>query len=153
MSAVVTTAIAALSAVAAVGTFFVYLYFVRRSDLAAAREEALALAETRRQVIRDLRDRLKSTEEQQKRAKVDSERRIRELRAALDRTRSQARKDAYQTQHFYAVALSDLSKDLLADLERTPPDVPAAVVRIRKLLTAEPPSPGLRSRKLTGPQN
>jgi hypothetical protein len=153
MSAVVTTAIAALSAVAAVGTFFVYLYFVRRSDLAAAREEALALAETRRQVIRELRDRLKSTEEQQKRAKVDSERRIRELQAALDRTRSQARKDAYHTQHFYAVALSDLSKDLLADLERTPPDVAAAVVRIRKLLTAEPPSPRLRSRKLTGPQN
>ena len=153
MSAVVTTAIAALSAVAAVGTLCGYLYFVRRSDLVAAREEALALAETRRQVIRDLRDRLKSAEQRQERAKADSERRIRELQAALDRTQSQARTDAYQTQHFYAVALSDLSQDLLADLERTPPDVAAAVVRIRRLLTAEPPARGSRSQKLTGPQN
>ena len=153
MSAVVTTAIAALSAVAAVGSLFAYLYFVRRSDLVAAREEALALAETRRQVIRELRERLKSTEDRQKRAKAESERRIRELQAALDRTRSQARKDAYQTQHFYAVALSDLLNDLLADLERTPPDVAAAVVRVRKLLAGKQPNSRLRSRKLTGPQN
>jgi len=153
MSPVVTTTIAALSAAAAVGTLFVYLYFVRRSDLVAAREEALALAETRRQVIHELRGRLKSNEERQRRAKADSERRIRQLQATLDRTQSQARRDAYQTQHFYAVALSDLSKDLLADLERTPPDVAAAVARIRKLLTAEPHSPRRRSRKLTRPQD
>jgi hypothetical protein len=146
MSAVVTIAVAALSAVAAVGTFFVYLYFVRRSDLVAAREEALALAETRRQVISELRDRLRFVEERQNRAKADSERRIRELQAALDRTRSQARKDAYQTQHFYAAALSDLAKHVLADLERTPPDVEAACVRIRKLLASKPPNPRLRSR-------
>ena len=151
MSAVVTTAIAAISAAAAVVTLFVYLYVVRRSDLVAAREEALALAETRRQVIRELRDRLKATEERQKRTKADSERRIRELQASLDRTRAQARKDAYQTQHFYSVALSDLARDVLTDLERTPPDVAAAVARIRKLLTAEPPSPTIRSRKPTTP--
>jgi DNA anti-recombination protein RmuC len=137
MSAVVTTAVAALSAVAAVATLFAYLYYLRRSDLVAAREEALALAETRRQVIRELRERLRAVEERQQRAKAESERRIRELQAALDRTRTQARKDAYQTQHFYAAALSDLSNDLLADLERTPPDVHAALVRIRKLLASE----------------
>src|SRR6266511_2353356 len=51
MSAVVTTVIAALSAFAALASLFLYLYFGRRSDLAAAREEALALAETRRQVF------------------------------------------------------------------------------------------------------
>jgi hypothetical protein len=153
MSPVVTTAIAAISAAAAVVTLFVYLYVVRRSDLVSAREEALALAETRRQVIRELRDRLKTAEERQKRTKADSERRIRELQAALGRTRSQARKDAYQTQHFYAVALSDLSKELLADLERTPPDITAAVARIRQLLTAEPPSPTPGSQKPKAPQN
>jgi hypothetical protein len=153
MSPVVTTAIAALSALAAIGTLFVYLYFVRRSDLVAAREEALALAETRRQVIHELRSRLQSTEGRQRHTKADSDRRIRELQGALDRTRSQARQDAYQTQHFYAVALTELSKDLLGDLERTPPDVAAAVARIRRLLTAEPPNPRVRSRRLTGPQN
>jgi hypothetical protein len=137
MSAVVTTAVAALSAVAAVATLVAYLYYVRRSDLVAAREEALALAETRRQVIRELRERLRSVEARQKRAKADSERRIRELQAALDRTRAQARKDAYQTQHFHAAALSDLFNDLLTHLERTPPDVEAALVRIRKLLASD----------------
>ena len=63
MSAVVTTVIAALSAFAALASLFLYLYFGRRSDLAAAREEALALAETRRQVIRDLQGRVESLEE------------------------------------------------------------------------------------------
>jgi uncharacterized protein YukE len=140
MSAVVTTAIAALSAVAAVASLFAYLYYVRRSDLVAAREEALALAETRRQVIRDLRERLKSVEERQKRAKADSERRIRELQSALDRARAQARNDAFQTQHFYAAALSDLLDDLAADLERSTPDVEAALVRIRKLRASKDPA-------------
>src|SRR5262245_44997630 len=150
MSAVVTTAIAALSAVAAVGTLCVYLYFVRRSDLVAAREEALALAETRRQVIRDLQERVKSAEERQKRVKADSERRIRELQAALDRPRSQTRKDSYQTQHFYAAALAEVSHALLADLERMPPDVAAAVARLGRLLTAEPPCGGSRSENCRG---
>ena len=140
MSAVATTAVAALSAITAVASLFAYLYFVRRSDLIAAREEALALAETRRQVIRDLRERVKSADEQHARAKADSRRRLRELRAALDRTRAQAGKDAYQTQHFYAAALSELADELLADLERRPPDVEAALRRIRTLLTFERPA-------------
>ena len=113
---------------------------MRRSDLVAAREEALALAETRRQVICDLRERVQSADEQRARAKADSRRRIRELQAALDRTRAQAGRDAYQTQHFYAVALSELANELLADLERRPPDVEAALVRIRTRLTSERPA-------------
>ena len=140
MSAVATTAVAALSAITAVASLFAYLYFVRRSDLIEAREEALALAETRRQVIRDLRERVKSADEQHARAKADSRRRLRALQAALDRTRAQAGKDAYQTQHFYAAALSELADELLADLERRPPDVEAALRRIRTLLTFERPA-------------
>jgi hypothetical protein len=140
MSAVVATVIAALSAFAALGSLFLYLYFGRRSDLAAAREEALALAETRRQVIGDLRGRLKSLEIRHKRAKAAHERRQRELQAALGKTRIQAREEAYSTQHFYAAALSDLLNDLRRDLERTPPDVDAALRRIRKLLEGQRPA-------------
>jgi hypothetical protein len=137
MSVVVTTAVAALSALTGVASLFAYLYFGRRSDLVAARGEALALAETRRQVIGDLREQLESAEEKCARERAGSRRRIRELQAALDRTRAEARKDAYQTQHFYAVALSELGSDLLADLERRPPDVDAALIRIRALLTSQ----------------
>jgi hypothetical protein len=140
MSAVVTTVIAALSAFAALGSLFLYLYFGRRSDLAAAREEALALAETRRQVIGELRGRLKSLEVRHKRAKAAHERQQRQLQAALDKTRMQARDEAYSTQHFYAAALSDLLNDFRRDLERTPPDVEAALKRIRKLLEGQRPA-------------
>lgn len=137
MSAFVTTAVAVLSAVTAVASLVAYLYFGRRSGLVAARGEALALAETRRQVIMDLQERLKSEEERHRRSKTDAQRRIRELQAALDRTRTQARNEAYQTQHFYAAMLSELATDLLADLEQRPPDVEAALVRIRTLLTSK----------------
>jgi hypothetical protein len=140
MSAVVTTVIAALSAFAALASLFLYLYFGRRSDLAAAREEALALAETRRQVIGELRGRVKSLEVRNKRAKATQERRLRQLQAALDRTRMQARDEAYSTQHFFAAALSDLLNDLRRDLERTPPDVEADLRRIRKLLEGQRPA-------------
>ncbi len=102
MSAVVTTVIAALSAFAALASLLLYLYFGRRSDLTAAREEALALAETRRQVIGELRERLKSLERQHKREQAAHERRRRQLQAALDKTRMQARDEAYSTRHFYA---------------------------------------------------
>ncbi len=134
MSAVVTTFIAALSAFAALASLLLYLYFGRRSDLAAGREEALALAETRKQVIRDLQGRLESLEERHSRGQADCQRRIRELQSALDKTRRQARDEAYRTQHFYAAALSDLLTDLRRDLERMPPDVDAALTRVRKLL-------------------
>ena len=140
MSTVVTTVIAAASATAAVATAFFYLYFGRRDDLVAAREEAVALAETRRQVIDDLRGRLASLEKRNRRRKENYENRVRDLQSALDKTRVQARNDAYQMQHFHAAALSDLLNDLRSELEQEPPDVEAALARIRKVLADKRPA-------------
>ena len=140
MSPAVSTAIAALSAFAALASLFLYLYFGRRSDLAIAREEAFSLAETRRGVINELRERLDSLEARHRRAQAHCDRRIRELNNALDRTRVQARDEAYQTQHLYATALSDILRELSADLEQMPPDVEAALTHIRKMLPSERPA-------------
>lgn len=140
MSAVVTTVIAAATAFAAVASVVLYAYFGRRADLVAAREEALALAGTRREVIDDLRRRLHLLEKRQKRSKEACERRVRELQSALDKTRVQARDDAYQTQRFYAAALFELLTDLRTDLERRPPDVESALARIRKLAAGQRPA-------------
>jgi predicted phage gp36 major capsid-like protein len=140
MSAVVAQVIAALSAFTALASLFLYLYFGQRSQLSAAREEALALAETRRQVIADLRRRLDSLEQRNKRVKADCERRVSELQTALDKTQRQARDEAYRAQHFFAAALSDLLNDLRNDLEPATPDVDAALARIRNLLTDKRPA-------------
>ena len=134
MSAIVTSVIAALSAFAGIASVFLYLYFGRRTQAAQAREEALALAETRRQVIADLRRRFEALEHRHKRTKVECERRVRDLQAALEKSQVQARDEAYRTQHFYSAALSDLLNDLRGDLEQSPPDSEAALARIRKLL-------------------
>jgi len=91
-------------------------------------------------VIGDLEGRLESLERRHKRMKADCERRTRKLQTTLDTTSAQAREEAYRTQHFYAAALSDLLNDLLDDLERIPPDVDAALVRIRRLLAGERPA-------------
>lgn len=140
MSAAAAQVIAVLSAFTALASVFLYLYFGRRSELSAAREEALALAETRRQVIADLQRRLDSLEQRHKRAKADCERLVSELQTALDTTQWQARDEAYQTQHFFSAALSDLLNDLRNDLEPVPPNVEAALAHIRKLLTDERPA-------------
>jgi hypothetical protein len=140
MSAVVAQVIAALSTFAAFASLFLYLYFGRRSELSAAREEALALAETRRQVVVDLQRRLDSLEHRHHRAKADCERRVRGLQTALDKTQRQARDEAYRTQHFFSTALSDLLNDLRNDLEPVPPDVEAALAHIRKLLADKRPA-------------
>jgi chromosome segregation ATPase len=140
MSVVITTVIAAVSAFAAVASVLLYMYSGRRADLAAAREEALALAETRRQTIDDLRGRLETLEKRHERVREECERRVRKLQSALDKTQVQARNDAYQTQHFYAAALSGLLNDLRSDLKQKPPDVEAALARIRKLLAGERPA-------------
>jgi chromosome segregation ATPase len=140
MSAVVTTLIAAVSAFAAVASVLLYVHFGRRADLVAAREEALALAETRREVIDEQQRRLALLEKRQKRSKENCERRVRELQSALDKTRVQAHNDAYQIQRFYAAALSELLNDLRTNLEREPPNIETALARIRKLAAGERPA-------------
>jgi aspartate aminotransferase-like enzyme len=134
------TAIAAASAAAAIGTFLAYLYFARRSDAHAAREEALALAETRGEVIFDLRQRLAATERRLRQTTTDCENRVRELETALQTIEAEARERAYRMQTFYAAALSDLLRDVQANLEDEPPNLEGALARIRGLLDGERPA-------------
>lgn len=134
------TIVAAVSAAAAVGTLLVYLYVARRTDINGAREEALALAETRGQAIADLERRLASLQRQHKNAAVASAKRIRELEHALTKANSEAREQAYQMQRFYASALADLLVGVQQDLEAVPPNVDRALTRIRGLLARERPA-------------
>ena len=55
MSAYITPAIALVSAIAALATLLITLHSSRRSDRDSAREEALALAELRGQMLVDMR--------------------------------------------------------------------------------------------------
>jgi Flp pilus assembly protein TadB len=130
------TILAVLSAIAAIGTFLAYVYFVQRSNANAAREEALALAETRREVIEDLRAGVAS-----------SDQRIRELQTALNAARVEAREQAYQAQRLYTRGLAELLEGVRHDLESAPPDVENALTRIRQQLSHEHPD-NLHSRLL-----
>jgi len=130
------TAIAAASAAAAIGSFLAYLYVARRSDAHAAREEALALAETRGEVILDLRQRLAATERRLR----QTENRVRELDGALQTMDAEAHEHAYRMQRFYAASLSDLLRDVQANLENKPPNLEGALARIRELLDGERPA-------------
>lgn len=134
------TAIAAASAAAAVGTFLGYVYFAWRSQAHAARDEALALSETRGAVIVDLRRDLAALEQQLRETTVDCENRVRKLERALQRTEDEAREHAYRMQRFYAASLSDLLRDVQTDLEAKPPNVEGALARIRDLLGGERPA-------------
>jgi hypothetical protein len=134
------TIVAAVSAAAAVGTLLVYLYVARRTDINGAREEALALAETRGQAIADLERRLASLQRQHRNAAVASAKRIRELEDVLTKANSEAREQAYQMQRFYASALADLLVGVQQDLEAVPPNVDRSLTRIRGLLARERPA-------------
>jgi hypothetical protein len=129
LAAATQTIIAAASATVAVCSFLAYLYFMRRSEAHAARDEALALAETRREVIVDLRSHL-----------ATSERRVGELEAALQAAEAEAREHAYRMQRFYATSLSDLLLDVQGELEDEPPNVRRALARIRDVLDGERPA-------------
>jgi hypothetical protein len=128
------TIVAAVSAAAAVGTLLVYLHVARRTDIDAAREEALALAETRRQAIAELERRLAMLELRHRSAAEASARRIRELEHALEMVNVEAREQAYQMQRFYGSTLTELLVDMQEDLETVPPNVDRVLTRIRELL-------------------
>lgn len=131
---------ALLAGLGTIGSFLSYLYFVQRSKANDARDEALALAETRREVIADLRAQLASSEESRMRLERRAERRIRELETALEDARAEAREQAYQTQRLYAIGLTDVLAGVRRDLEAVPADVERALRRIRELLAHAPPA-------------
>jgi hypothetical protein len=132
--------VAVLAGLATIGSFLAYLYFVQRSKANDARDEALALAETRREVIADLRAQLASSEESRMRLETQADRRIRELETALEDARSDAREQAYQIQRLYATGLADVLAGVRRDLEAVPADVERALRRVRELLASVPPA-------------
>jgi hypothetical protein len=134
------TTIAAASAAAVVATFFAYVYFARRSEAHAARDEAMALAETRGEVIVDLRRRLRLLERLLRDTTEALERRVRELEATLQTTEAEARDQAYRMHRFYAASLSEVLHGVQRDLEQDPPKVENALARVRQLLDGERPA-------------
>ena len=132
--------VAVLAGLATIGSFLAYLYFVQRSKANDARDEALALAETRREVIADLRAQLASSEESRIRLETQADRRIRKLKTALKDARTEAREQAYQIQRLYATGLADVLAGVRRDLEAVPADVERALGRIRELLASVPPA-------------
>lgn len=130
-----TQLIGAVSAAAAVAAVLVYLYGLRRADQTAARDEALALAETRRQTVNELRRRVAALEHGQKAARAYHRRRVRELEDSLERTRREAREQAYRSQRLYVLALEEALAEVREELEKGPPDVEGALAKIEELLT------------------
>jgi hypothetical protein len=140
LATTVTTVVAAASAAAAVGTFIAYVFSVHPSELRAARVEALALAETRGEIIIDLQEALESLELRHEESKREAKRRMLDLQNELAREHTEASEQAYRMHRFYATALTELLKDVRADLEAVPPDVLGALGRIRELLPDERPA-------------
>ena len=100
----------------------------------------MALAETRGEVIVDLRRRLRLLERVLRDTTEALERRVRELEATLQRTEAEAHEQAYGIQRFYAASLSELLRTVQADLEQEPPNVQKALSRVRQLLDGERPA-------------
>jgi len=134
-----TTLIGAVSAAAAVAGVLVYVYGLRRANQTAALDEALALAETRRQVVDELRRRVAALEHGQKEARAYHRKRVRELEEPLERTRREAREHAYQSQRLYVLALEEAVTEIREELEKHPPDVEGALAKIQELVAGEEP--------------
>lgn len=69
MLAATATLISVLSAVVGVAGLLAYLYSLRRTEHSSARDEALALAEMRRQMVTELRSRLELVEQRRDRTR------------------------------------------------------------------------------------
>jgi len=132
-----TTLIGAASVAVAFAAFLAYVYGLRRADQTAARDEALALAETRGQMVAELRRRVTALERGQKQARTHYKRHLHELEEALEQTQREAREQAYQTQRLYVLAFGEVVGDIREELEKTPTDVEGALARIAELLADE----------------
>ena len=138
MVAATATLVSTLSVAAAVISLLAYLYSLRRTEQTAAREEALALAETRGQMVAELRERIESLERRNKRAKASYEKRIHELERTLELTRRRgAREPQPEPRGVSVLALVEALVRIRADLEDEPANVEAALARIRALLTED----------------
>ncbi len=104
------TLIAAVSAAGTIGAFVAYVYYLRRSGGENAREEALALAETRGAIITDLQAQLRSVQRERERAERAYETRIKELERALAAAKAESREQAYQMQRFYTAAFAGFAR-------------------------------------------
>jgi hypothetical protein len=110
--------IPAASVAVAIGSFLAYLHFARRTETHAARDEAMALASTRAEVIADLRLRVSELEGQLASARAQ---------------RADALRAVSRTRRHFGGAVSGV----LVDLSDDPPDVETALVRILRLLEDE----------------
>lgn len=137
MLAVSSTLVSTVSAAVALVSMVAYLYSLRRTERTAAREEALALAETRAQRVAELQQRLDALEHRHRRARVAYAKRNQRLEAALEESRREAREHAYQMQRLYALALTESLTQLADELQEAPPDVEGALTQIRSLLGDE----------------
>ena len=106
LTSIATIAVAAVSASGAIGMLLAYVYGLGRSDANAAREEAIALAATRAELIRDLEARLEALEH------------------------------AYEMERFSTLVLTELITGVEDDLKAVPPHIDRALARIAKLETA-----------------
>jgi hypothetical protein len=131
------TLISAISAATALAGVLAYVYGLRRANQTAARDEALALAATRAQMVTELRRRVAAVERRRKRARTYYKGRIRELEESLEQTRRDAREQAYQVQRLYVLALAESLARLRDELEKSPPDVEGALSIIHEFLADE----------------
>lgn len=111
---------------------------IQRKDL--ARDEAMALANTRAEAIKDLETAIAKLREEQARDRQEHLETVERLQNAVDLIRDQA----FEAHQMFAHSVRVLLMTVLGDLDRDPPLVDVAIGRIRQALSEDPP-PGPRS--------